>query len=235
MENLKNKYFIVQWLKSLIAILPFFILTIGLIRDDLRIRFKDCLYGVNGIENAAENCHWVYWGLFYTYGSHIYLFLFLFISSGIIYFFYRKHIRGRPWFYKKRILAPILILFLLIQLYYTFIDFYNFWQFKKVLPILESIHEDDERLYGVTKFNEKYNTNLKPINKCYYVKKNDTEDRSLYEFSFRIESLLYIYIYKTKYFVYPKYNIPYLRFCTWYCYDENLRNFKELVSSKCEK
>ncbi len=233
MEKVKNKYFIIQWLKSLLAILPIAILTFGLVRDDLRIRFKDCLYGVSGVENAAESCGGVYGGLFYTYGFHIYFFLFLLVSSGIIYFFYRKYARNNRWFYLKKIFLPAMMIFISVQIFYSFIDFYNFWQFKKALPILESISKDTPEFFDIKEFNEKYNTNITPINKCYDISTYNGSE--LYDFSFRIESLIYTSLYGTKYFVYPKYDIPYISICAWYCYNENLRSFKELVSHRCEE
>ena len=126
-------------------------------------------------------------------------------------------------------LLPVMLIFVVIQMYYTFIDFYNFWQFKKALPILESISEDSPEFFGVNAFNEKYNTNLKPINKCYYVKNNNTEDRVPYGFWFRIESFIYIYIYIEQNTLFSQ-NMIYLQYISVYQYDVKMEAYWDLRS-----
>ncbi|MDD3793235.1 MAG: hypothetical protein PHI37_00280 [Candidatus Gracilibacteria bacterium] len=111
-------------------------------------------------------------------------------------------------------LLLLILSFILVAIYsFTFekdkiaIDRYNFEQLEKAKPILESIPETDGRFYSLKEFNQKYNADIKSIKNCYYVINYNGDEK--YIFGFKIESLIYIYIYRTKLFAYPKYDLPF--------------------------
>ncbi len=97
--------------------------------------------------------------------------------------------------YKKIILKVIFIIifaFIIRESYLMYVDYYNFNQLEKAKIILDKIPENAEKFYTLKEFNEKYNTNIKPIKNCYYIS-NDNWNQD-YIFWFKLESLLYICI-----------------------------------------
>lgn len=141
----------------------------------------------------------------------------------------------------KYSLIVLWVLFLIWQSYAVYIDMYNFKQLEKAKPILESIPKDAETFYNLKQFNEIYNANIKPIKNCYSV--NNYNWKYRYKFWFKLESLIYIYIYWDKYYVYPKYDTPKSRLCFWLvvwwwgggCYDDNRLHFETVVSNPCSE
>lgn len=140
----------------------------------------------------------------------------------------------------KKIVGILWILFLIWQSYAVYIDMYNFKQLGKAKPILENIPKDAETFYNLKQFNEIYHANIKPIKNCYLV--NNYNWKGEYIFWFKLESLIYMYIYWGEYFAYPKYNLPKGRLCFWLniwgwggeCYDDNRLHFEKVVSNPCK-
>lgn len=148
--------------------------------------------------------------------------------------YFRIIIKFFIWF-----LLLLILSFILVAIYsFTFekdkiaIDRYNFEQLEKAKPILESIPETDERFYSLKEFNQKYNANIKSIKNCYDISNDNWSEK--YIFWFKLESYIYIYIYRTKLFAYPKYDMPYKNFCVWECIDLNKRTFENIISKPCK-
>jgi len=134
----------------------------------------------------------------------------------------------------------LILSFVLVAVYsFTFekdkiaIDRYNFEQLEKAKPILETIDENTKKFYNLKEFNERYNAWIKPIKNCYSINMNNW--KYFYKFWFRLESLLYIYIYRTKLFAYPKYDTPYQNVCMWGCFDWNRKAFERIISNPCKE
>ena len=133
----------------------------------------------------------------------------------------------------------LILSFILIAIYsFTFekdkmaIDRYNFEQLEKAKPILESIPETDKRFYSLKEFNQEYNTWIKPIKNCYYISTYNWNEK--YIFWFKLESLIYIYIYRTKLFAYPKYDLPFdPLYQSWYIWDRNKSWFNYITLYPC--
>ncbi len=107
------------------------------------------------------------------------------------------------------------VLFLVLHEFYGLtIDIYNFRQLEKVKVILKDLKRTDKKFLDLKDFNKIYNANIQPIKNCYYLRNYSTEDRVPYLFGFKLESYIYIYIYQTQYYAYPKYDIPYGQLCT---------------------
>ena len=123
----------------------------------------------------------------------------------------------------------LLVLFIVRELYWIYIDNYNFKQLEKAKPILETIWESDERFFSLNEFNERYNTDIQPIKNCYYVSNYNWNEK--YIFWFQFESLFNMFIYKKNYLAYPKYDIPYGK--RLYYDDYNLFVFEEVISKPC--
>ncbi|MCH2188238.1 hypothetical protein MK079_00210 [Candidatus Gracilibacteria bacterium] len=134
----------------------------------------------------------------------------------------------------KIFLISILGIFILLECYHIFVDTYNFRQLEKAKPILESIPLDAKTFYSLEEFNDQYNAEIKPVNNCYIV--SNYSGREPYIFGFKLESYLYIYIYGTQYYAYPKYDVPYGQKCVGGigCYDRNWESFQYIVSHPCE-
>jgi len=139
---------------------------------------------------------------------------------------------------KKIILKVIFIIFTIFVLresYLIYVDYYNFKQLEKAKIILEKIPENAEKFYTLKEFNEKYNANIKPIKNCYDVSNYNWNEK--YIFWFKLESLLYTYIYWENYYSYPKYNYKYTKMCvSWiWCYDASKDYFINLISNPCKE
>lgn len=143
----------------------------------------------------------------------------------------------------KRVLIFIILFYIIIFLWiliYSFvfekdkiaIDRYNFEQLEKAKPILESIPETDERFYSLKEFNQKYNADIKPIKNCYFIINSNWNEK--YIFWFELESLIYIYIYRTKLFAYPRYDLPFdpIYYSGW-PWDRIKNDFIETISNPC--
>ncbi len=136
--------------------------------------------------------------------------------------------------YFKIIVFVLLWLFILRESYAVYIDMYNFKQLEKAKPYLETIDKNTKKFYSLKEFNVIYSAWIKPIRNCYDVSNYNWNEK--YIFWFKLESLIYIYIYKTKYYAYPKYDAPYRNWCeVWLgCYDKNKEIFERVISNPCE-
>lgn len=130
----------------------------------------------------------------------------------------------------------LICVFTFRELYYIYIDIYNFNQSEKVKLILKDLKREDKQFLYLKDFNEIYNENIKPIKNCYYIRNYSSEDRVPYTLWFKFESIFYKTMYKTQYYVYPKYDIPYKTRCeSWiWCYDWNRDNFEYTISNPCQ-
>ena len=148
--------------------------------------------------------------------------------------YFRIIIKFFIWFFLLLILS-----FILVAIYsFVFekdkivIDRYNFEQLEKAKPILESIPETDKNFYSLKEFNEIYNAWIKSIKNCYYVRNYNWDEK--YIFWFKLESLIYIYIYRTKLFAYPKYDLSFVpMYYSGWPWDRNKNNFIETISKPC--
>jgi len=136
----------------------------------------------------------------------------------------------------------LILSFILVGIYsFTFerdkitIDRYNFEQLEKAKPILESIPETDKRFYSLKEFNQKYSADIQPIKNCYSISNDNWNEK--YIFWFKLESLIYIYIYRTKLFAYPYYNKKGSSSCVmnWWCIDIIRNIFERTVSNPCKE
>ena len=97
------------------------------------------------------------------------------------------------------ILSPIFI-YLLVDWKNLYIDMYNFRQLEKAKPYLKTIDENTKDFFNLKQFNERYNAWIKPIKNCYSINTNNW--KYIYKFWFKLESLIYIYIYIKKVILY---------------------------------
>lgn len=148
---------------------------------------------------------------------------------------YKIIIKLLAWF-----LWLLILSFILVALYsFIFekdkiaIDKYNFEQLEKVKPILESIPVNDKKFYSLKEFNQKYNSDIKTIKNCYYISTYNWDFP--YIFWFQLESSIYIYIYRTKLFAYPKYDLPFvpLYYSGW-PWDRNRSWFNYIIWYPCK-
>ncbi len=95
--------------------------------------------------------------------------------------------------YFKIIVFILLWLFILKESYAVYIDRYNFKQLEKAKPYLEKIDKNTKDFSNLKKFNEIYNVDIQPIKNCYYTSNSNWNEK--YIFWFKLESLIYIYIY----------------------------------------
>lgn len=136
-------------------------------------------------------------------------------------------------------LLLLILSFILVAIYsFVFekdkiaIDRYNFDQLEKAKPILESIPETDERFYSLKEFNQKYSADIQPIKNCYDIRNYNWDEK--YIFWFKLESLIYIYIYRTNLFAYPKYDLPFVpMYYSGWPWDRNKSEFKYTISNPC--
>ena len=131
------------------------------------------------------------------------------------------------------ILLPIFI-YLLVDWKNLYVDMYNFRQLEKVKIILKDIKRNDDQFLYLEDFNEIYNQKIEPIKNCYYLRNYKSEDRVPYIFWFKLESLFYSYIYKAKYYAYPKYDLPY-EYILPSKNDINFYIFNKIISNPCRE
>ncbi len=127
----------------------------------------------------------------------------------------------------------LLVMFIVRESYWLYIDNYNFKQLEKVKIVLKDLKRNDEQFLYLKDFNKIYNQNIKPIKNCYYLRNYKSEDRVPYIFWFKLESLFNIYLYKKNYFAYPKYDIPYEYFLPSRD-DINFYLFNKTISNPCQ-
>lgn len=131
------------------------------------------------------------------------------------------------------------ILFLIWQSYSVYIDIYNFRQLESVKIILKDLKRDDKQFFNLKEFNNIYTINIQPIKNCYYLRNYKWEDRVSFTFWFQLESLIFMWVYKTRYYAYPKYDLPVTKVCTgmynWRCSDASWNNFRYVISHPCEE
>lgn len=145
--------------------------------------------------------------------------------------------------YKKKLIMFIIILIPLIimsglSLYNYYkeynnikIDEYNFSQLEKAKIILDKIPKDTKKFYTLKEFNTQYNADIKPIKNCYDVSNINWSES--YMFWFKLYSKKYIKIYWTRYYAYPKYDLPVETVCVWECHDNNRAAFLYIISNPC--
>ncbi|MDD2907809.1 MAG: hypothetical protein PHH98_04155 [Candidatus Gracilibacteria bacterium] len=134
----------------------------------------------------------------------------------------------------KKVLLVFLISFMIRETYAMYIDMYNFRQLEKVKIILKDIKREDKEFFNLNEFNKIYNVNIQPIKNCYHISNYNGNEK--YIFGFKLESFINMIIYKTAYYAYPKYDLPYLpmgdssgRF------DYNNDKFINIISRPCEE
>ncbi len=183
-----------------------------------------------------RHCDWFY-RLYIKYLDFWLCNIFLYSSIlWILYYILWDEIKKIRIYHVKIIFIIFLLIFLLYQLVCIYIDIYNFRQLEKVKIVLKDLQRWDKQFRNIKEFNKIYSTDLKPIKNCYYLKNNRSENRVLYNFWFKLESYIYIYIYKTKYYVHPKYDAPYIGKCEMWrgCYDRNRMYIEDLINNPCE-
>ncbi|MDD4151569.1 MAG: hypothetical protein PHR68_03065 [Candidatus Gracilibacteria bacterium] len=104
-----------------------------------------------------------------------------------------KHILKQK--YIKYLILLLIGLFFINESYNIYVDMYNFKQLEKVKIILKDLKISDKRFYNLKGFNEIYKSNIKPIKNCYDIANLKDETKVPYIFGFKLESLIYIYIY----------------------------------------
>ena len=136
----------------------------------------------------------------------------------------------------KRLLLFIWIILVIYGLFNMGVDVYNFRQLENVKLILKDLKMEDKEFFNLKEFNDIYDVNIKPIKNCYYLRNYNSKDRVPYAFWFKLESLLYKFIYWTTYYTYPKYDIPYRQMCVsgrW-CYDGAKDAYIYIISHPCK-
>ena len=112
------------------------------------------------------------------------------------------------------------------------IDEYNFSQLDKIKPLLEAIPANAKKFYTLKDFNTLYHGDIQPMKNCYYVSNDNGNEK--YIFAFNLESKKYRELYLRSFYAYPWYNLPFERFCIWYCYDNNMRQVLNTLSHPCQ-
>lgn len=122
------------------------------------------------------------------------------------------------------------------------IDRYNFEQLNVVKETLSKIDRKSYNFYDLKHFNNKYDQNIKPINNCYYLVSTNNFDEYdqnkwiWYIFWFKLESLIYKFMYFWVNYAYPKYDLPVAHVCDGgnKCdYDSILANFIWTITNPC--
>lgn len=146
-----------------------------------------------------------------------------------------KNITRHKWF--KIAIVILFWLFVVNEFYSMSIDRYNFGQLERVKWVLKN-NNIQASFRDVVDFNGRYNESIEPLKNCHYLSSDNWTES--YIFWFKIESLAYQYIYWTKYFSYPKYDLPISKFCFWVgridggsCYDVNKERFLGTISNPC--
>lgn len=128
-------------------------------------------------------------------------------------------------------------MFVLYEFYGIGVDKYNFRQLEKVKIDLKD-NETKTRFIDVVDFNNQFNEDIRSLKNCYYLSSDNWTEP--YIFWFKIESLVYQYIYWTQYFSYPKYDLPISELCFWVgridggsCDDVNKARFLRTISNPC--
>jgi hypothetical protein len=127
----------------------------------------------------------------------------------------------------------IFSIFITLEIINISTDIYNFRQLTKVNNILKS--QRIEKFDWLKAFNSKYSQNIKPLpfGKCFYVNSFNWTEK--YIFWFRIESNIFEYFLKQKYYFYPAYNVPVFQVCDdGWCEDINYRDIINIISSPCK-
>ncbi len=115
-----------------------------------------------------------------------------------------------------KVIIAILILVLIWEYYYFVerkaieIDRYNFQQLEKAKKVVKNL-KWEQKLYrarGLKDFNYQFDTDIEPLDKryCYYVYYDyDKENnKPVFEFWFKLHSLLYKLMYMSDNYAYPK-------------------------------
>jgi len=145
--------------------------------------------------------------------------------------------------YFKIVIVVLLWLFILRELYALYVDMYNFRQLEKAKIILEKIPEKDRKFYTLYDFNKRYWENINPIKNCYEMSNDNW--KYPYIFWFKLESIIWILIYRKLYYTYPWYDLPINKMCAWislwkpsknqWCIENFLyRDFIETISNPCQ-
>ncbi len=120
---------------------------------------------------------------------------------------------------KKKIIITLIVLLILTISWYKYyqydkenlkIDYYNFQQLEKAKKVVKNLDWQQKyyRARSVSDFNYQFDTDIDPLDKryCYYVyysfdKKNN---KPVFEFWFKLHSLLYKLLYMSDRYAYPK-------------------------------
>ncbi|MDD5213349.1 MAG: hypothetical protein PHG82_02915 [Candidatus Gracilibacteria bacterium] len=121
------------------------------------------------------------------------------------------------------------------------VDRYNFEQLEEVKNTLNKLDKNSYTFDNVKEFNNKYNKNIKPIKNCYFLSDRNGyfENKNGgggYIFGFKLESLIYKFIYFGEKYSYPKYDLPINNICgggTKCDYDITLGNFIKTITNPC--
>lgn len=140
--------------------------------------------------------------------------------------------------WKKRklflVIAIMLFTLLLFEFKNLYIDFYNFKQARIIQTVLESNSKLNYDIRNLVDFNEKFIQNISPIKNCYFVS-NLGNWKYQYLVWFQFESWTYRLLFASKYYAYPKYDMPYDNMCAWWpCYDQNRYYFTNTISTVCK-
>ena len=163
---------------------------------------------------------------------------------------------------KKKTIITLLVLLILSIAWYIYyqydkenlkIDYYNFQQLEKAKNVVKNL-KWEQKLYrarGLKDFNYQFDTDIEPLDKryCYYVYYSfDKENnKPVFEFWFKLHSLLYKMMYMSDNYAYPKLIKPKkipedcfnnqwkLYKVLWKCADPNYSYFISAISEPCEK
>lgn len=152
--------------------------------------------------------------------------------------------------YFKYLILWLIWLFLINEIYNVYVDMYNFKQLEKVKIILKDLKRENKQFFYLNEFNEIYKSDIMPIKNCYYLRNYKSENRVPYTFWFKLNSYIYIYIYRKDYYIYPKYDLPVSRIAFWWCSysffwgfkcsnsssnDATFNNFYGTISNPCRE
>ncbi|MDD2871763.1 MAG: hypothetical protein PHS49_07285 [Candidatus Gracilibacteria bacterium] len=138
------------------------------------------------------------------------------------------------------IISFITLIYLLVFSYsYIFeqdklaIDKYNFEQLEKVKTIINNDKVYNKTFRTIKEFNSIYNSDIKPINNCYFIFNYNGDEKFI--FGFKLESILYKLYNLNWNYAYPKYDLPISTACVMGggCIDGNYKSYTLTISNPC--
>lgn len=108
---------------------------------------------------------------------------------------------------------------------------------EEVKKALKNIPEEEMDFHSIGEFNKKYKTNITPIKNCYFISTYNWNKP--YIFWFKLESLIYKFVYFWSNYAYPSYSKPIEQFCFWvwpngWCTLTTKKPFIDLISNPCK-